>query len=176
MITAADEPTGELWTSAECGAYHGVTDRSWRSMVSRGYAPKHVTAKGRTLLWDADQVRAMPRPGQGARTDLTESVMQPTTPAEPLSRAVYGRELRLGDRVFRAVHIDGDTGIDLYVRREPRFESDRDDSRDEWVRVDRYTTLDITFDDAARRRFDAWAEQELRPELDKPGKHLRTYR
>lgn len=170
----------ELWTAAECAAYHGIegTDpaRTWRSYAQRGYAPKHVSRKGRTPLWDADEVRAWTRLGQGARTDLKETPMTPVAPAEPVARAVYGREIHVRGRVFRAVHVDGYAHIDLLTRREPRFESDRDEDRpDEWVQVERYTTLDITFDDAARRRFDAWVERELRAELDKPGMHLRTY-
>lgn len=102
--------------------------------------------------------------------------MQTTAPAEPITRAVYGREIRVRDRAYLVVHVDGYAHIDLLTRREPRLESGRDDSRpDEWVRVERYATLDLRFDDLARRRFDAWVETELRAELDEPGKHLRTY-
>lgn len=172
----------ELWTAAECAAYHhiggGDPARTWRSYSSRGYAPKPIDHKGRTPLWDAEEIRTWTRPGRGARTDLKETAtMAPVAPAEPLTRAVYGRELRIGNRAFLAMHVDGYAYIDVLTRREPRFESRRDDDRPaEWVQVERYTTLDITFDDPARRRFDAWVDGELRSDLEaQPGKYLRTY-
>lgn len=172
----------ELWTAAECAAYHGLggTDpaRTWRSYAARGYAPASVTKRGRTPLWDAAEVRAWTRPGRGTRTDLKENAMlAPVAPAAPIARAMYGRELRIDGRAFLAVHVDGYAHIDLLTRREPHFESDRDETREaEWVQVERYVTLDVVFDDEARRRFDAWVERDLRAELAEPGKHLRTYR
>src|SRR5690606_10994970 len=118
-------------------------------------------------LWDADEVRAWTRPGQGARTDLKETPMTPVAPAEPVARAVYGREIHVRGRVFRAVHVDGYAHIDLLTRREPRFESDRDAERPgEWGHAEPYTTLGRTFDDAGGPLFDAWGERDLRAELD----------
>jgi hypothetical protein len=102
--------------------------------------------------------------------------MQAVPPPQPLARPIHGRELRIGERAYLVLHIDGYAHIDVLTRREPRFASaENADRPTEWVQVERYATLDLVFDDEARRRFDAWVEGELRAELSEPGKHLRTY-
>ncbi|MEN3302515.1 hypothetical protein [Pseudonocardia sp.] len=58
---------GEVWTSAQCAEAWGVKPTTWLGYVSRGQAPKplpDVDAQ-RRRLWDADEVRAFPRPGAG---------------------------------------------------------------------------------------------------------------
>lgn len=63
--------TTEEWTADRCAAEWGVRLKTWHSYVARGFAPKRLRKVGRTPLWDAAEVRAWPRPGRGARTDLT---------------------------------------------------------------------------------------------------------
>jgi predicted DNA-binding transcriptional regulator AlpA len=55
----------ETWTSAECAAAWGVKTPTWLGYVSRGQAPKPLPGGGATNRWDADEVRAFPRPGVG---------------------------------------------------------------------------------------------------------------
>lgn len=55
----------ETWTSAECAAAWGVRPPTWLGYVSRGQAPEPLPGDGPTKRWDADEVRAFPRPGMG---------------------------------------------------------------------------------------------------------------
>lgn len=55
----------ETWTSAECAAAWGVKTATWLGYVSRGQAPQALPDDGGTKRWDADEVRAFPRPGVG---------------------------------------------------------------------------------------------------------------
>jgi predicted DNA-binding transcriptional regulator AlpA len=55
----------QTWTSAECAAAWGVRTSTWLGYVSRGQAPKALPGDGATKRWDADEVRAFPRPGVG---------------------------------------------------------------------------------------------------------------
>lgn len=66
-------PEGERWTAERCAAEWGIRPATWHSYVRRDRptAPLPVAHVGRTPLWDADEVRTWPRPGRGARTDLT---------------------------------------------------------------------------------------------------------
>jgi predicted DNA-binding transcriptional regulator AlpA len=59
----------EEWLVKDCAAHWGVKPSTWRSYVARGQAPQPVRKVGRESLWDAAEVRAYSRPGQGARTD-----------------------------------------------------------------------------------------------------------
>jgi DNA-directed RNA polymerase specialized sigma24 family protein len=57
---------GETWTSAECAEFWGVKTPTFLGYVSRGQAPAPLEGTdGRRKLWDADEVRAFPRPGAG---------------------------------------------------------------------------------------------------------------
>lgn len=58
---------GENWTSAQCADAWGVKVPTWLGYVSRGQAPAPLPALGDAgrRLWDADEVRAFPRPGVG---------------------------------------------------------------------------------------------------------------
>lgn len=54
-------------TADECAAQWGVRTATWLGYVSRGQAPAALPerdAAGRRV-WDAEQVRAFPRPGAG---------------------------------------------------------------------------------------------------------------
>ena len=56
-----------VWTAEECARAWGVKPTTWHGYVSRGQAPPALPdrdAAGRRL-WDAEQVRAFPRPGAG---------------------------------------------------------------------------------------------------------------
>jgi predicted DNA-binding transcriptional regulator AlpA len=55
----------ETWTSAECAAAWGVRTPTWLGYVSRGQAPQPLPGGGQAKRWDADEVRAFPRPGVG---------------------------------------------------------------------------------------------------------------
>ncbi|ANY05254.1 hypothetical protein [Pseudonocardia sp. HH130630-07] len=57
------------WTSDECAAHWGVQVGTWNSYVSRGQAPapQDGPAGDGRRVWDADAVRAWPRPGVGRR-------------------------------------------------------------------------------------------------------------
>jgi predicted DNA-binding transcriptional regulator AlpA len=55
----------ETWTSDECAEAWGVRTSTWLGYVSRGQAPKPLPGDGTRKLWDADAVRAFPRPGIG---------------------------------------------------------------------------------------------------------------
>jgi predicted DNA-binding transcriptional regulator AlpA len=55
----------ETWTSAECANAWGVRTPTWLGYVSRGQAPKPLAGAGATKRWDAEEVRAFPRPGVG---------------------------------------------------------------------------------------------------------------
>ena len=58
----------ETWTSAECAGFWGVKTPTWLGYVSRGQAPAPLPGTdGRRKRWDADEVRAFPRPGAGHR-------------------------------------------------------------------------------------------------------------
>ncbi|MGQ0572781.1 MAG: hypothetical protein ACT4RN_01110 [Pseudonocardia sp.] len=60
-------PIAETWTGAQCAQAWGVRPGTWLSYVSRGQAPAALPATGAAgrRLWDADEVRAFPRPGAG---------------------------------------------------------------------------------------------------------------
>ncbi|MUN41390.1 hypothetical protein [Actinomadura litoris] len=60
----------EEWTAQQCATEWGVQLKTWHSYVARGQAPGSARHSGRTPLWEAETVRAWPRPGQGARNDL----------------------------------------------------------------------------------------------------------
>ncbi len=55
---------GEDWTAAECAAAWGVKPATWLGYVSRGQAPPPLPSSG-PRRWDAEAVRAFPRPGVG---------------------------------------------------------------------------------------------------------------
>ncbi|RZT87113.1 hypothetical protein EV383_4021 [Pseudonocardia sediminis] len=56
----------ETWTSDECAEHWGVKTTTWLGYVSRGQAPAPLAGiDGRRKRWDADEVRAFPRPGAG---------------------------------------------------------------------------------------------------------------
>lgn len=55
----------ETWTSAECAQAWGVRTPTWLGYVSRGQAPQPLPGEGSPKRWDADEVRAFPRPGVG---------------------------------------------------------------------------------------------------------------
>lgn len=61
----------EEWTAAQCADSWGVKLRTWHSYVARGTAPPAARHVGRTPVWDAAAVRDYPRPGRGARSDIT---------------------------------------------------------------------------------------------------------
>jgi len=61
----------EEWTAQQCAEAWGVKIRTWHGYVARDRAPKPIRHISRTPLWDASAVRSWPRPGQGARTDIT---------------------------------------------------------------------------------------------------------
>lgn len=54
---------GETWTSTECAGAWGVRPTTWLGYVSRGQAPAPLP--GSPKRWDAEAVRAFPRPGAG---------------------------------------------------------------------------------------------------------------
>lgn len=55
--------TGELWTTREVAEYLGVSESRARAILAE-YGVERVSG------YSADRVRAIQRPGQGARTDL----------------------------------------------------------------------------------------------------------
>ena len=57
----------ETWTSEECAAAWGVKTATWLGYVSRGQAPRPLPGldERRRKRWDAEEVRAYPRPGVG---------------------------------------------------------------------------------------------------------------
>jgi hypothetical protein len=57
-------PVAEIWSSAECAAAWGVKPATWLGYVSRGQAPAPLAGDG-PRRWDAEAVRAFPRPGVG---------------------------------------------------------------------------------------------------------------
>ena len=60
----------EDWNRAQCADYWGIDPDTWSAYVSRGRAPTPYMHVGRTPLWDEDDVRDWPRPGQGTRNDI----------------------------------------------------------------------------------------------------------
>ncbi|MHA6795653.1 hypothetical protein ACVGVM_19360 [Pseudonocardia bannensis] len=61
----------ETWTSHECAEAWGVKTPTWLGYVARGQAPQPLPGydEKRRRRWDAEAVRAFPRPGAGkART------------------------------------------------------------------------------------------------------------
>jgi hypothetical protein len=54
----------ETWTARECAGAWGVKEPTWAGYVSRGQAPAPLPGDG-PRRWDADAVRAFPRPGAG---------------------------------------------------------------------------------------------------------------
>lgn len=75
------------WTATECAEEWGIKPRTWHSYVARGQAPKPDRRVGRTPVWDAETVRAYPRPGRGARMDLIDT---PGTRDHPYATTEYG--------------------------------------------------------------------------------------
>ncbi|MFF1547175.1 hypothetical protein [Streptomyces sp. NPDC058291] len=61
----------EEWTATQCAQAWGVQVRTWHGYVARKRAPRPIRHVGRTPVWDAAAVKSWPRPGQGARTDIT---------------------------------------------------------------------------------------------------------
>ena len=62
----------EYLTDHQCAAEWGISVRTWRSYVLRGYAPEAEKTRDPMTgnrRWRADVVRTFHRPGQGARTD-----------------------------------------------------------------------------------------------------------
>lgn len=70
----------EEWAAERGASEWGVKPKTWHSYVARGFAPKPVRRVGRTPVWDAAEVRSWPRPGRGARTDLTNKERDVTDP------------------------------------------------------------------------------------------------
>ena len=60
----------EEWTVQQCAEHVGIKASTWRSYVARDQAPQPIRRIGATPVWDAAQIRAWRRPGQGSRTDL----------------------------------------------------------------------------------------------------------
>lgn len=58
VITDAD--TGrELWRTADCSTFAGVSIRTWGGYVARDQCPQPIARlDARTPLWDAEEVRA----------------------------------------------------------------------------------------------------------------------
>lgn len=83
----------EEWTAQQCADNWGVKVKTWHGYVARGAAPKPARHVGRTPLWDADTVRGYPRPGRGARTDLTTAEGEPVP--DPLA-SLYGQLIMSG--------------------------------------------------------------------------------
>jgi hypothetical protein len=54
----------ETWTARECAEAWRVKEPTWAGYVSRGQAPAPLPGDG-PRRWDADAVRAFPRPGAG---------------------------------------------------------------------------------------------------------------
>lgn len=71
VITDAD--TGrELWRTADCADFTGVSIRTWGGYVARDQCPQPVARlDARTPLWDAEEVRTWHagRPGRPTRKD-----------------------------------------------------------------------------------------------------------
>ena len=81
----------ETWTAEECAAAWGVKTPTWLGYVSRGQAPSALPerdADGRRL-WDAEEVRAFPRPGPAGRGPGRE----------PTPRRCSGRCARSAERI-----------------------------------------------------------------------------
>lgn len=69
---------GPLLTTAQAAARWGVTPGTFRGYVARGHAPapdvpapEGVSPNRSNPLWYADTLDSFPRPGRGARTDLS---------------------------------------------------------------------------------------------------------
>ena len=54
----------QTWTARECAEAWGVKEPTWLGYVTRGAAPPPIPGDG-PRRWDADAVRAFPRPGAG---------------------------------------------------------------------------------------------------------------
>ncbi|MBW0102365.1 hypothetical protein [Pseudonocardia sp. KRD291] len=85
----------ETWTSDECAEHWGVKTTTWLGYVSRDQAPAPLpgTDDRRRRRWDADEVRAFPRPGAGrsraGASDRAEALlarMREVAAQEPPSR------------------------------------------------------------------------------------------
>lgn len=102
----------QYMTTQEAAAAASVQPSTWRSYVARGQAPAPATHVGSTPLWDTAQVRAWvaARPGQGARTDLRETVTY-----EVGDEVAYRSST--GDGSGRIIELPGD-GPDLYAVRD----------------------------------------------------------
>jgi hypothetical protein len=57
----------QTWTSDECAKAWGIKTPTWLGYVARGQAPEALPGldERRRKRWDAEQVRAFPRPGVG---------------------------------------------------------------------------------------------------------------
>jgi hypothetical protein len=78
-------------TADECAAQWGVRTPTWLGYVSRGQAPAALPerdAAGRRV-WDAEQVRAFPRPGAG----------RSRAGAGPAAEAQLARMREVADRI-----------------------------------------------------------------------------
>jgi DNA-directed RNA polymerase specialized sigma24 family protein len=89
----------ETWTSAECAAAWGVRTSTWLGYVSRGQAPRALPDEGGAKRWDADEVRAFPRPGvghsrAGAGAEAEESLSRMREVAAEIE-ALRGRQREL---------------------------------------------------------------------------------
>jgi hypothetical protein len=91
----------EEWTAAQCADAWGVPPRTWHSYVARDQAPKPTRHVGRTPLWDADTVRTYPRPGQGARTDLTRPTPRFDCCLRPMRSGEDMYEMRSGNLICK---------------------------------------------------------------------------
>lgn len=78
-------------TAEECAAEWGVKTATWHGYVSRGQAPAALPgrdAAGRRV-WDADAVRAFPRPGAG----------RSRTGAGPAAQALLAEMREVAERI-----------------------------------------------------------------------------
>lgn len=63
----------ETWTVKDCADAWEITPATWRKYVSDDRAPQPLPGydEQRQRRWDPETVRSFPRPGRGARTDVT---------------------------------------------------------------------------------------------------------
>ncbi|MDN5930430.1 MAG: hypothetical protein L0I24_05105 [Pseudonocardia sp.] len=82
----------QTWTARECAEAWGVQEPTWVGYVSRGAAPPALPGDG-PRRWDADTVRAFPRPGAG-RSRAAANPEAAALVGEMTARAARIAELR----------------------------------------------------------------------------------
>ncbi|GAA1281660.1 hypothetical protein [Saccharothrix xinjiangensis] len=148
----------DLWTVEQAARHWGVSPSRARAIIAKA-------ALTRVTAYDADAVRAVPRPGRGARTDLTDPNGTAMLAAEARDLAARALRDRHAPDLRHAATYPTTGGRTLRVQWHTRFEW-RDPEHPNQFDADRGTIVELV--ELAGR---VGSTDTCRPEGDAPGRY-----